>query len=101
MSDTGARLRRLPADTLTSLAFFSRLPVAAPSALELHGSAGAWPAAGLLLALPPAAILLLLGAADFPRVIAALLALAAYAALTGAMHEDGLADSADGFGGGR
>ena len=33
--------------------------------------------------------------------IAALLALAAGAGLTGALHEDGLADTADGFGGGR
>ena len=101
MSDAVLRLRRLPADTLVSLAFFSRLPVATQAGLDLHRSAGAWPVAGLLLALAPALLLLLLRAADFPPVVAALLVLATYAALTGAMHEDGLADTADGFGGGR
>lgn len=101
MSGAGARLRRMPADTLATLAFFSRLPVAAQSGFDLRRSAGAWPIAGLLLALPPVALLLLLGAAGFPPIVAALFALAAYAALTGAMHEDGLADTADGFGGGR
>jgi adenosylcobinamide-GDP ribazoletransferase len=101
MSDAVARLRRLPGDTLVSLAFFSRLPVASVAGLDLHRSAGAWPLAGLLLALAPALIFLLLRAADFPPIVAALLALATYAALTGAMHEDGLSDTADGFGGGR
>jgi adenosylcobinamide-GDP ribazoletransferase len=101
MSETVARLRRLPVDTLVSLSFFSRLPVSAQAGLDLHRSAGAWPVAGLLLALLPAVLFLLLRAADFPPFVVALLALAAYAALTGAMHEDGLSDTADGFGGGR
>jgi adenosylcobinamide-GDP ribazoletransferase len=101
MTDLGNRLRRLPADTLTALAFFSRLRVAPPAgSFDLHRSAGAWPIAGLILAIVPAAILWLMRAAEFPGMVAALFALAAYAALTGAMHEDGLADTADGLGGG-
>ncbi len=100
MSEAGTRLRRLPGDTLTTLSFFSRLPVRASGSFDLRRSAGAWPIAGLILALPPVGLLLLLRAAEFPPVVAALLALALYASLTGAMHEDGLADAADGFGGG-
>jgi len=37
----------------------------------------------------------------FPPALAAGLALAAIVLLTGALHEDGLADCADGFGGGK
>src|SRR5437763_1531756 len=40
-------------------------------------------------------------AAGLPDLAAAALALGAGAILTGALHEDGLADVADGFGGGR
>ena len=98
----GARLRRLPADTLTALSFFSRLPVRpAAGSFDLRESAAAWPIAGLLLALAPAALFWLLEIAEFPSVVSALLALALMAALTGAVHEDGLADTADGLGGGR
>jgi adenosylcobinamide-GDP ribazoletransferase len=39
--------------------------------------------------------------AGLPDLFAAVLALAAGAVMTGALHEDGLADVADGFGGGR
>jgi adenosylcobinamide-GDP ribazoletransferase len=102
MPDLADRLRRLPADTLTALAFFSRLPVAGPAAIfDLRQAAAGWPIAGLIIALAPALLFLLAHAADFPGWVAALFALALYAALTGAMHEDGLADTFDGFGGGR
>lgn len=96
------RLGRLPSDTVATLSFFSRFPVRTPPGpFDLRQSAGAWPAAGFLLALLPAGALLLLRAADFPPSVAALVALAVYALLTGALHEDGLSDTADGFGGGR
>ena len=102
MTDIANRLRHIPADTVTSLAFFSRLPVrSTASSFALHQSAGGWPISGLVLALGPAALFVVARLADFPAVVAAVLALALYAALTGAMHEDGLTDSFDGFGGGR
>jgi adenosylcobinamide-GDP ribazoletransferase len=101
MAELADRLRNIPADTTTSLAFFSRLPVRSTAAsFDLHRSAGAWPIAGLIVALGPALLFLVLRAADFPAAIAALIAFALYAAITGAMHEDGLTDTFDGFGGG-
>jgi adenosylcobinamide-GDP ribazoletransferase len=102
MTDIGSRVRRLPADTRAALAFFSRLPVSAPpGAFDLHRSAGAWPLAGLIVALLPAALLLLASAIELSPLAAAFLAFALMAALTGAIHEDGLAGTFDGFGGGR
>jgi adenosylcobinamide-GDP ribazoletransferase len=101
MDDFLARLRHLPDDTLIALGFFSRLPVGqAGPPFDLEKSAAGWPVAGLVLAVGPAIVFLLARAADFPTLIAAVIALALMAALTGAMHEDGLADTFDGFGGG-
>ncbi|MCA0273355.1 MAG: adenosylcobinamide-GDP ribazoletransferase [Proteobacteria bacterium] len=61
----------------------------------------AWPIVGAAVGAVMAAVC---GAAlwlGLPPVMAAFLALAAGALVTGGMHEDGLADVADGFGGGR
>ena len=102
MPDLAARIRRIPADSATALAFFSRFPVRSEaSSFDLHQSAGAWPIAGLVIAIGPMLVFVLACAADIPSIVAAILALALYAGLTGAMHEDGLADTFDGFGGGR
>jgi cobalamin synthase len=81
------------------LAFFSRLPLSPtegrfPRALRLAPLAGAL--LGVFSALP---FLLALHWGE-PPLVAALLGVAGAAALTGALHEDGLADVADGFGGG-
>ena len=102
MNDLGARVRRLPADSLACLSFFSRLPISAPfGAFDLRTSSAAWPLSGFVLAAVPAVLLWVALAANVPNSVAALLALAALAAITGALHEDGLADTADGLGGGR
>ena len=95
------------ADLLICLRFFSRLPVpetARERALGAGGLAAAAmmaPLAGLMLALGPAAVLAAAVALRLPSMTAALLALAASIVLTGALHEDALADCADGFGGAR
>ena len=91
-------------DLRTAVAFVTRLPMPHPQ--------GAMPAnfvrAHRMFPLVGAAIggavgLLYLGMRimGLPDLAAAALALGASAILTGALHEDGLADVADGFGGGR
>ncbi len=85
-----------------ALMFFTRIPVPSlPDFREedLTNAARWFPAVGLLIGAIQVAVLI--GAAlVLPPVAAALLALAAGLMATGAFHEDGLADSFDGLGGG-
>ncbi|MBZ4021644.1 adenosylcobinamide-GDP ribazoletransferase [Rhodobacter sp. TJ_12] len=74
-----------------------RLPDWPPT---LGKSAWAFPLAGLVLGLLTAAVLKLALVAGLPAPLAAGLALGAQVVMTGALHEDGLADCADGFWGG-
>jgi adenosylcobinamide-GDP ribazoletransferase len=86
----------------TAIQFFTRLPVprwVGYSQEQLNASSRYFPAVGWLLALLVAPILapsLLF----VPASVAVLIAFALLALLTGAFHEDGLADSIDGLGGG-
>lgn len=81
----------------------TRLPVAAipGAAPTMAASSWAWPIVGLVVGGIAGALALLCLALGLTPLMAALAALAVGALLTGAMHEDGLADLADGFGGGR
>ena len=63
-------------------------------------TAWSFPFVGLVVGAGAAIILWLAIAVGLPAPVAALLAITASVALTGALHEDGLADVADGFGGG-
>lgn len=90
-------------DARVAGAFLTRLPFRDESADEpgaLARAARAFPLVGLAVGLVQAAVLSLAGALGLPALAQALLALAAAAAVTGALHEDGLADTADGFGAG-
>lgn len=96
------------AATAICIRFYSRLPVPAlPGEAALHGQPDfrlvprALPFAALVIALPGALILLLAGLASMSPPLAAALAVTALTLTTGALHEDGLADSADGLFGGR
>jgi adenosylcobinamide-GDP ribazoletransferase len=101
LGDLRGRLARLPGDIVDCLGFFSRIPIRpAEHSTEFRLAAAAWPLAGLAIAIAPAGVLLLASLAGLPPVITACLAVALLVALTGALHEDGLADVADGFGGG-
>ena len=89
-------------DCKVALAFLTRVPVRAerpwPEA-DLAASAPMFPVVGALIGLAGAiayALAVWLGLPPWP---AAVVALATTIWLTGALHEDGLADVADGFGG--
>lgn len=102
MSDFTDRIRQLPDDMVSALSFFSRLPVAnPPGSLNLRESAGAWPLAGLLLAVCPAVVVVVNSWLGITLLVSAFLAVAAAIAVTGALHEDGLADTFDGLSHGR
>lgn len=76
------------------------LPVAVRYTPGRMAASQAWlPAVGLAIGAIAAAVLLT-AALVLPAVPAVLLSIAATAALTGAFHEDGLADTFDGIGGG-
>lgn len=94
--------------TLKALRFFSRLPIPVFAfEREPHGRPDftilprVLPVAGALIALPAAIVFLVATALGLSPIVAATLSLAASLIATGAMHEDGLADMADGFGGGK
>jgi adenosylcobinamide-GDP ribazoletransferase len=85
-----------------ALRFFTRLPAPAwvgHSAAGLNASARYFPAIGLLVG-TIGGLVFVLAAMAFPMPLAILLSMGATIYLTGAFHEDGLADAADGLGGG-
>lgn len=93
----------LLADAVMALRFYSRLPSggAPHERPDLTRIAMALPFAGLAIGIGPAVLLFLTTLGGVPPLFAALLALAAFAIVTGAMSEDAVADAADGlFGGG-
>ena len=90
-------------DFFTSLGFLTRLPLPRGGSLateNLRRAQRLFPLAGLVVGLIGALVFWLashLGLGPWP---AGALAVAATALATGALHEDGLSDTADGFGGG-
>ena len=98
--------RGLIFDLATCLRFYSRLPVPRlpgepdPHAVpDFRRAPRMLPVAGLILALPAALTLLAAWRLGLGPFLAATLALAVAVLVTGALHEDGLADVADGLGG--
>lgn len=87
---------------LGAVRFFTRLPVPAwvgHSAEALNCSARWFPAVGLIVG-GIAALVYLAALQLWPQSVAVLLSMAATLYATGAFHEDGLSDAADGLGGG-
>lgn len=88
---------------LAAIAFLTRIPLGraiAFDAADVTRSAGWFPVVGLLLgAIYAGAAAICAG--HLPALVIAALLIVLEALLTGAMHFDGLADAADGFGGGR
>ncbi|HWB51668.1 MAG TPA: adenosylcobinamide-GDP ribazoletransferase [Stellaceae bacterium] len=81
----------------------TRLPVAAPETEETTVAEASWafPAVGAGIGMITAAAFFAASTVGLGASPAALLAILVGVAVTGALHEDGLADTADGFGGGR
>lgn len=95
--DTACQIRR---DLLSALSLLTRLPVSLEFAPRANGC-WAWPLAGLAVG---AASIMVAASAQWcgvPTAPAAVLLLITSALLTGGLHEDGLADTADGLIGGR
>jgi adenosylcobinamide-GDP ribazoletransferase len=90
-------------DIADALRFFTRLRVGGPGAaatLDIDRIAWAAPVAGVAVGLIGALALGVTALLGLPLLLRAAFATAALVAATGALHEDGLADVADGFGGG-
>ncbi|MDH3229672.1 MAG: adenosylcobinamide-GDP ribazoletransferase [Alphaproteobacteria bacterium] len=79
--------------------FLTRLPVRAPNT-GLAGAAVAFPVVGLLVGALGGGAYGLAWLAGLPALACAFLGVCATVAVTGALHEDGLADMADGLAGG-
>ncbi|HEU0187142.1 MAG TPA: adenosylcobinamide-GDP ribazoletransferase [Gallionellaceae bacterium] len=87
---------------LTAVQFFTRLPMPAwvgHSPAQLDQSARYFPAIGILVG-ACCAVVLWLATLALPPTLAVALSMLAGIMLTGAFHEDGLSDFADGMGGG-
>ena len=92
------------AETLLALSFLTRLPVPFIRTLDMPPLSQAmrfFPLAGAVIGCISAGVLIGANMLGLPSLLAAAVALAVGALVTGALHEDGLADVADGFGGGK
>lgn len=97
-------LKDAVADLRMAASFVTILPVASSKpAADGAVARATWalPIAGLLVGLAGALVYKIASRFGLAPNLAALLALATTALITGALHEDGLADTADGLGGGR
>jgi len=103
-SAISGRIRDWADDISLAIGLLTRVPVPHPVNATPDGLARAqraFPLVGAMIGLFVGLVDRCLLATGVPSLAAAALALGASAALTGALHEDGLADVGDGFGGGR
>jgi adenosylcobinamide-GDP ribazoletransferase len=89
-------------DIFAGFALLTRLPLRASEAALARGAAAAWswPLVGAVLGGIAGLIAVVLMALGLPASVAAGLCLGLMVVMTGGLHEDGLADTADGFWGG-
>ncbi len=104
--DASAKRLALAAEALLCLRFYTRLPIpilpfeATVRQVPFSVALRLAPLAGVVIGLATAAIVYGAAAVNLPSLVVAALALLAAVLVTGGLHEDGLADCADGFGGG-
>ncbi|WP_323785435.1 adenosylcobinamide-GDP ribazoletransferase [Thalassovita sp.] len=89
-------------DVAVAVGLLTRLPLSLPDDAYARGARASWayPLAGAVVAVLAAWVAALAQAVGLEPQAVALLVLLAMVMMTGAMHEDGLADMADGFWGG-
>jgi adenosylcobinamide-GDP ribazoletransferase len=90
------------AETRLALSFLTRLPVplrADMAELPIGAAVRAFPLVGVLVGAVGASIYAIVDLLGTAPTVSALLAIAGMVILTGGLHEDGLADAADGLGG--
>jgi adenosylcobinamide-GDP ribazoletransferase len=92
------RALRRRAELATAVAFFTRLPTGLAPRARLADAAWAFPLAGALLGAVAGIGFVVAEALALPALAAALVAVCLGAGLSGALHEDGLADTADALG---
>ena len=100
----GGQNRSLASDLALSAAFLTRLPLSVAPGAPSHALASAmrvFPVVGAGVGLAGGIVFALAVSLGMPWWLAATAALATTILITGALHEDALADVADGFGGGR
>src|SRR5262245_25246413 len=100
----GASIEALSTDLKVSLAFLTRLPfVATPSASGADVARASWsfPIIGVAIGLIGTFVVWIADGVGLHPFISGTLAIAVIVLITGCLHEDGLADMVDGFGGGR
>ncbi len=90
-------------ESRVALAFLTRLPVPLDDVedVALGRAARGFPVVGLVVGLCGGLVYAVADILALPASVSALLAIGAMVLITGALHEDGLADTADGVGGGR
>jgi adenosylcobinamide-GDP ribazoletransferase len=104
MTDAKTWLQDRAAELKASIDFCTRLPLAGATPIAggaIAKAAWAFPLAGLIVGLIGAIVYALAHRLGLPAWPAAALTVAATLLATGCLHEDGLADTADGFGGGK
>jgi len=99
----GVSAKALSTDLRTGLAFLTRLPLVhsqSTTGADLVRASWTFPIVGAGVGAFGALIYWLMHALGLPAFVGAVLAVAGTALITGCLHEDGLADTADGFGAG-
>ncbi len=100
MTISNSWLEQRAEELKASIVFSTRLPLLRATPVALAKAAWAFPVAGLLVGFVGAAVYGLAHRVGLPPWPAAALSVAATLLVTGCLHEDGLADTVDGFGGG-
>jgi len=104
MSLLNTGLAGLASDIKVGVLFCTRLPIGSSAMIDgpdVARAGWAMPIAGALIGALGSLTYWIAIALGLPAISAAMVALTAMLIITGGLHEDGLADTADGFGGGR